>query len=161
MTPDLLLMFHNGWEGLSDGLNFEDFLVLLLATVPFGAIWASVRLYRWHKRMKSQFLWGLFLASVATDVAAIPIAFIAARRALLGEEAPVLPGTALVLAGAILLLEGIFIYLVIRWRDLDHLEAMVAGEETQNQREDRHFGDQRRRLEEHHTNGEEGHNAED
>lgn len=125
---------------------FDELLMMLLLILPIGAIWASWKLWQWQRRFHSRFLGGLFIASVATDLASVPIAVLSGRRIWYGDDVSVLPGTPLILIAALVLLEGVFIYLVLRWRgELDRESGLVEGE-TQNQREDRYMGDQRRDL---------------
>jgi hypothetical protein len=96
-----------------------EFVAAALALAPFLGGWASWRLWRWHKFYGTRFLWGLFVASIAADLAALPIAFISARRIFLGPDAAPLPGAGEALGVALIVLEGVFVYLVLRWQDLD------------------------------------------
>jgi hypothetical protein len=90
-----------------------------LALAPLLGFWASWKLYRWHRFYGTRFLWGLFLASVAANLAALPVAFLSARRVFLGPDAPGILWAGPVLGVALIVLEGVFVYLVLRWSDLD------------------------------------------
>ncbi len=96
-----------------------EILAATLVVTPLLGIWASWKLWKWHQFYGTRFLWGLFLVSVAADVAALPIAFISARRIWLGPDAPPIKGSGEILGLALVILEGAFVYLVLRWADLD------------------------------------------
>jgi hypothetical protein len=125
-----------------------------LVLVPLAGLWASFKLYRWHQFYGTRFLWGLFLASLASNIASLPVAFIAIRRVLFPDADP-FPAAVFFLGGSLLVLEGVFVYLVARWKDLDKggdIESSPVGQmETRDQREDRQFGEQRRALESTHS----------
>lgn len=112
--------------------NVEVGVAIVLAFAPVVGAWASYKLWRWHKFYGTRFLWGLFIASVAADLAALPVAFIAIRRLVLGPEAPPFELAGVFLGCALLIFEGVFVYLVIRWRDLDHdMERVRTGTEDE------------------------------
>ena len=96
-----------------------ELLGTLLLLLPFAGAWATYKFWSWHQFYGTRFLWGLFLTSVASTVASIPIAYIAGRRVFLGPDAPPFMHAALFLGVSLILLEGVFVYLVIRWKDLD------------------------------------------
>ena len=96
-----------------------EILLFFLASIPLLGAWASWKFWQWHKFYGTRFLWGLFLSSAAADLASVPVAFLAARRLILGPGAPPFPESATLVAFSLLILEGIFVYLVFRWNDLD------------------------------------------
>lgn len=105
----------------------------ILALTPVAGAWASWKLWRWHRFYGTRFLWGLFLASLAADIASLPVAFIAARRVWLGPDAPPVQGSGEILGLALLVFEGVFVYLVLRWRDLDRdMERQRYGTEDES-----------------------------
>lgn len=96
-----------------------EIIATLLTIMPLAGLWVTWKLWSWQNFYKSRFLWGLFLASLASDVASVPIAIIAGRRLFLGRDAPPFPNSGEWLGFSLVLLESVFLYLVIRWRDLD------------------------------------------
>lgn len=100
-------------------LNSVETIALSLALVPFAGFYATWKLYRWHQFYGTRFLWGLLLASVAANIASLPVAGIAVRRVILGPDAPAFPEGVFLLGGSLIILEGVFVYLVSRWSDLD------------------------------------------
>ncbi len=98
----------------------EELLIIGLVVLPFLAVLATHRLWVWYKFYGTRFLWGLFLASITSDIASFPIALLSLRRLIVGPDAPRLEYATVVAAGSLLVLESIFIYIVIRWWDLDN-----------------------------------------
>lgn len=96
-----------------------NLVIALLITLPIFGLWATYKLYKWHQFYGTRFLWGLFLASVVVDIAELPIAFLSARRLILGPNAPPIDYSGEILGFALIALESVFVYLVWRWRDLD------------------------------------------
>lgn len=96
-----------------------EFIALLLLLMPLGGLWVTWKMWTWHQFYQSRFLWGLFLASISTDLASVPVAVISANRLFRGPNAPPFPQSGLLLGFSVLVLEGVFLYLVLRWRDLD------------------------------------------
>ena len=94
-------------------------IAFILGLMPLLGLWAAWKMFTWHRFYGTRFLWGLFLASMASAVAAAPVAFISIRRLLLGPTAPPFPQAAIMLGFSLILLEGVFVYLVLRWSDLD------------------------------------------
>lgn len=96
-----------------------EIIIVILILLPIVGLWASWKLWKWHKFYGSRFLWGLFLTSIAVDIAGMPIAVISGRRLFLGPDAPPFPGTGEVLGISLVILQSTFLYLIWRWRDLD------------------------------------------
>lgn len=137
-------------------MTAAQYISVVLILLPLLGLYATYKFWKWHNKHGTRFLWGLFLASIVTDLAATGVAFVATARILTPIDEPLPAWMGLMLGAFLFPLEGIFFYLVIRWRDLDKKhsiehEAIGAPVETQNQREDRLFGEQRRDLEDEHV----------
>lgn len=116
-----------------------------LALAPVLGAWASWKLWRWHQFYGTRFLWGLFLASLAADMAAIPVALLSVRRIYLGPAAPPIQGSGEMLGIALIVFEGVFVYLVLKWRDLDlDMKRVRTGIQDQTDTTNRAPGDMRR-----------------
>jgi hypothetical protein len=102
---------------------------IVLMILPFLGVWATYKLWKWWHFYGTRFLGGLVIASAAADLAAWPIAVIASRRVFLGPDAPRLEYTTELLGFSLAILEAVFIFLVLRWGDLDkEMERTEAGE---------------------------------
>ena len=130
-----------------------NIISMLLILIPVVGLYASYKLWRWQRAYKSRFLWGLFVASIVSDIASFIVGGVALLRQMVPDTEPLPPLAGLSLGVALVLLEIVFFYLVIKWRDLDSYIGEVEGE-TQDQREDRQFGEQRRELEQKHRDEE-------
>lgn len=114
-------------------MDFATTAAVILGLAPFAGVWATWKLWNWHRFYGTRFLWGLFLASVAADIASLPVAVLSWRRLLLGPNADPLPGSVELLALALLVFEGVFVYLVLRWRDLDRdMKRVRTGAEDES-----------------------------
>lgn len=115
-------------------LGLLEMVAALLTAAPFLGAWASWKLWKWHQFYGTRFLWGLFLASVAADIAAAPVAALSARRLWLGPDAPAIIGSGEILGLALVVFEGVFVYLVLRWQDLDiDMERVRVGLEDESE----------------------------
>src|SRR5688500_15154171 len=96
-----------------------NLVIALLLAMPVLGLWATYKLYNWYRFYGTRFLWGLFLTSIIVDLAELPIALVAARRLILGRDAPPIAYSGEILGVALIALESVFVYLVWRWSDLD------------------------------------------
>lgn len=129
-------------------VTFVDILAWSLLVLAFLGFYATYKFFRWWKALApSRLLGALFATALIIDVASIPLIFLALRR-LIDPDAPPYPFGIVLLGIALIILLGAKVVQVWLFRDLDN--AVNSGEpqmETQNQREDREFGEQRRALE--------------
>lgn len=148
---DLLATFLS-W--IRDNLT-EDFVTGLLSwtfvLLPMLGIYSTIIHYRWWKLYKpSPLIKHLLIAALALDVAAVMVTGVAAAS-LLGTPLP-RPYGALVVSVALYIAIGIKVWRRFDLRALDHPgEDLETRVETQDQREDRQFGEERRLLESQHN----------
>lgn len=113
-------------------LGLIEVLAAVLSLAPLLGAWASWKLWKWHRFYGTRFLWGLFVASIAADLAAVPVAWLSVRRLWLGPDAPPFVGSGEILGLALMVFEGVFIYLVLRWSDLDlDMQRVRTGAEDE------------------------------
>ncbi len=110
-------------------MNLLDAFIFTLGLTPFLGMWATYKLWRWYRFYGTRFLWGLFVTSFVSDIVSVPIAGLAIRRLIVGPDAPSVQFSGELLAISIIVLEGVFFYLVVRWRDLD--ASMTAEEDKE------------------------------
>lgn len=122
----------------------------LLIILPIMGMYSTYKQYKWwRKYYPSALLKHLFISAIAVDVAGLIVIFIVMSVFLeidLPEGVP-----ALLLALALFISLGVKIWRRYDLRELDEDNTDVSQTvETQDQREDREFGEQRRDLEETH-----------
>lgn len=108
-----------------------EFLATLLTLLPFLGLWATIKFFRWWKHFGGRFLFGLALASAVSDVVAMPVAWIAARRLFLGPDAPPFPYSGEILGFSVIVLECVFLVLMLAWNG--DLETAIELERKQKE----------------------------
>lgn len=124
-----------------------------LLLFPILSVYVTLVHLKWFRLYKpSPLIRHLLISSMAVDISSFIIAFLAAvALGIIDVELPTGIGTILV-ASAVLISLGVKVYRRINLRGLDHPDMDVEPHvESQDQREDREFGEQRRELEEIHT----------
>lgn len=122
---------------------------------PLISAYVTYAHYRWWKLYApSPLIKHLLISSIAVDVSALIVAFIVANSfGIIPIDLPVGANTIL-LALALMIALGVKVYRRISLRALDRPDEDITQRvETQNQREDRQFGEERRALELEHLNG--------
>lgn len=108
-------------------------VALVLALIPLLGAWATLKFYSWYRFYGTRFLWGLFLASTSSSFASMGPAYLSVRRLIVGPDAPPFPEAVLILGTSLVILEGAFVYLVLRWKDLDNdMKRVRLGEEDES-----------------------------
>lgn len=120
---------------------------------PIISIYVTLVHYKWWRTYRpSPLIRHLLISSAAVDYSALAVAFVV-LNALDIIPIDLEPGVnTLILASALFVSMGVKVYRRINLRALDHPDADVQQRiETQDQREDREFGEQRRDLEKTHN----------
>ena len=122
----------------------------ILVVTLFGFYVTRVHLKWWKLYKPSPLVKHLLISSIVVDISASILSFIVVMQ-LIGVTLPT--GVGLTLVGLALLLSlGVKAYRRFDLRNLDYPDEDIRQRsETQDQREDRQFGDQRRELEQEHA----------
>lgn len=121
---------------------------------PLVSIYVSWVHWKWWQLYKpSPLIKHLLISSIAVDMSALIVAFIVANAfGIVPVQMPDGSNTIL-LAVALMIALGVKVYRRISLRALDKPDVDIEQrQETQDQREDREFGEQRRNLEVTHNN---------
>lgn len=131
-------------------------LSLTFLILPFVGLYVTFVHRRWVKlHGPSPLLRHLLIASIALDVASFTVMIVAALL-ITGNPLPS-PYGSILISFSLYIALGVKIYRRIDLRALDRPDPVpevldgVTFHESQNQREDREFGEKRRRLEVKHT----------
>ena len=122
----------------------------VILAFPILSIYVTTVHYGWWKFYQpSPLIKHLLISSIAVDVASVMVSIVA-LTILFDIDLP--DGLITIMIGGSLVLSmGVKVWRRIDLRALDHPgEDIIQRVETQNQREDRNFGDKRRSLEETH-----------
>ncbi len=130
-------------------IDIAAWVILLLVGL---AIYDTYKWRQWALFYQSKTILYLYRSAFVKTAVSVPMAGLAAYRVAAGPDAPPVPYSGLIIVIALIALIGNLTLTTFSFRELDSPLSRRQGTEgeTQNQKEDRAFGDARRGLEDQH-----------